>query len=96
MAMTLHELYTNAVKYGALSEPAGGVDLEWTIRPGDRLSLRWAERGGPPVVPPVRRGFGSRMIEQALAAEFDATVQLDFRPEGLVCTMEATLARQHG
>lgn len=96
MAMTLHELYTNAVKYGALSEPSGGVDLEWTIRSGDRLSLRWAERGGPPVVPPVRRGFGSRMIEQALAAEFDATVQLDFRPEGLVCTMEAILARQHG
>lgn len=96
MAMTLHELYTNAAKYGALSDPRGSVELRWSVGPGDRLTLRWTERDGPPVVAPTRRGFGSRMIEQALAAEFDAAVRLDFRPEGLTCTMEATLARQHG
>jgi two-component sensor histidine kinase len=96
LAMALHELYTNAVKYGSLSAASGSVDLSWQTLPERRLSLSWRERGGPQVSPPSRRGFGSTLIEQALVAEFDAAVRMDFRPEGLSCTMEAALPRQHG
>ncbi|AWN46355.1 histidine kinase [Methylobacterium terrae] len=90
IAMALHELATNAVKYGALSVPAGQVALSWTVAEG-RLSLRWQERGGPPVVPPTRTGFGSRLIERSLARELDGTVSLSFPREGVVCTIVAPL-----
>jgi len=96
MAMALHELYTNAVKYGSLSAAGGSVDLSWRALPEHRLALSWRERGGPRVRPPSRRGFGSTLIEQALVAEFGAEVRMDFRPEGLSCEMEAALPRQHG
>ncbi|WP_244913944.1 sensor histidine kinase, partial [Methylobacterium frigidaeris] len=91
IAMALHELATNAVKYGALSVPAGQVTLSWSVAEG-RLALRWQERGGPPVVPPTRTGFGSRLIERSLARELDGTVSLSFPPEGVVCTIVAPLA----
>ncbi|TGD97220.1 sensor histidine kinase [Methylobacterium nonmethylotrophicum] len=90
IAMALHELATNAVKYGALSVPSGQVALSWNVAEG-RLSLRWQERGGPPVVPPSRTGFGSRLIERSLARELDGTVSLTFPPEGVVCTIVAPL-----
>ncbi|MFL6858485.1 MAG: PAS domain S-box protein [Allosphingosinicella sp.] len=90
LAMALHELCTNAVKYGALSQPEGRVALSWEAA-GGRLALVWAEQSGPPVSPPARRGFGTRMIERALAADVDGSAELDFRPEGVVCRIEAAL-----
>ncbi len=94
LALAIHELATNAVKHGALSRPEGRVAIRWARVERDhaaRLSLVWEERGGPRVEVPARRGFGTRMIERGLAAEFGGTVSIDFRPEGLVCTVEAPL-----
>jgi PAS domain S-box-containing protein len=91
LVMALHELATNAAKYGALSSPAGRVTIGWTAEGGERLRLDWEESGGPPVAPPARRGFGLRMIERALAADLGGGVRLDFAPAGLVCRIEASL-----
>jgi two-component sensor histidine kinase len=89
----LHELCTNAVKYGALSNGNGRVAVHWTFEPADAPLLRitWTETGGPPVAAPTARGFGSKLIERALAAELGAPVAMDFRPEGLICVIVATL-----
>jgi two-component sensor histidine kinase len=91
IAMALHELCTNAMKYGSLSTDGGRVSLRWSL--GDssqpRFTLVWRETGGPPTRPPVRRGFGSQMIERALALELHGTAKLDFRPDGLVCEIDA-------
>lgn len=89
IAMALHELTTNAMKYGALSGAEGSVELSW--RMDRRLQLVWRERGGPAVIPPGRRGFGSRMIQDALAHELDGRVSMDFQPEGLVCTIDGAV-----
>ncbi|MGA0593821.1 sensor histidine kinase [Enterovirga sp. CN4-39] len=93
LAMALQELATNAVKYGALSTPSGWVEIEWAITSGepDILHLTWLERGGPPVKPPERRGFGSRLIERSVAIDLNGAVSLAFDPEGVVCTLEARL-----
>ncbi|HVJ01220.1 MAG TPA: PAS domain S-box protein [Sphingomonas sp.] len=94
LALAIHELATNAVKHGALSRPEGRVRIHWTRGGTDgasRLALAWEERGGPEVHAPSRRGFGTRMIERGLAAELGGTVKIDFRREGLVCTVEAPL-----
>ncbi|HEX8364205.1 MAG TPA: HWE histidine kinase domain-containing protein [Allosphingosinicella sp.] len=91
LVMALHELCTNAAKYGALSVPGGRVEVGWSVD-GDLLTILWRERGGPPVRPPERRGFGFRMIERALAADLDGSARLDFRPDGLTCRIEASLA----
>ncbi|APH70979.1 PAS domain S-box protein [Aquibium oceanicum] len=88
MAMALHELYTNALKYGALSTGDGKLDIRWS-KNADHFSFAWQERDGPPVATPSRRGFGSTMIDRALRSELDAEVTMDFRPDGLVCTIEA-------
>ena len=95
LAMALHELCTNAAKYGALSERGGRVGIEWRVDREDgasRLRLRWEERGGPRVAPPARRGFGSRLIGRGLAHELEAKVRLDHPPEGVVCEIDAPLA----
>lgn len=91
IAMALHELGTNAVKYGALSQEGGRIDIDWTIRRDDEVSLtlRWIERGGPPVAKPTRTGFGSRLIERSLARELAGEVSLAFDPGGVVCTIVA-------
>jgi len=91
IAMALHELCTNAIKYGALSNETGRVAVDWSVTDGPRFELVWRERGGPPVSPPKRRGFGLLMIEQALANDLHAEVTMDFRPEGLTCTIGAAL-----
>jgi PAS domain S-box-containing protein len=93
IAMALHELCTNAVKYGALSNAAGIVQLTWSRVGGaqSRHRLAWREEGGPPVPPRGRRGFGSLLIERALAQDLDGDVVLDFRREGLVCSIDAPL-----
>lgn len=87
----LNELATNAVKYGALTADTGSVLVGWASEPSGshrRVKLRWQERDGPPVVPPTRRGFGSRAIELGLSGELDGAVRLEFFPEGLVCTID--------
>ncbi|AWN51719.1 HWE histidine kinase domain-containing protein [Methylobacterium sp. 17Sr1-1] len=89
--MALHELATNAVKYGALSTEAGRVLLTWEVTFDGRLRLRWEETDGPPVSAPARRGFGSRMIERVLAAEIGGTAEVEYRPGGVVAQVEAPL-----
>ncbi|WP_205479241.1 PAS domain-containing sensor histidine kinase [Sphingomonas arenae] len=91
IAMAVHELTTNAVKYGSFSNDEGTVSVTWRIEDG-RLKLEWHERGGPPVQPPSKRGFGSRMIERGLAAELGGKVKIDFDPEGVVCRVDAPFA----
>ena len=93
LAMALHELATNAVKYGALSTeaPDGRVDLRWSTV-DDGLRLVWSERGGPEVTPPTRRGFGTRLIERSLAQDLRAKVQITFLSEGVTCTLDASLS----
>jgi PAS domain S-box-containing protein len=93
MALIFHELATNALKYGALSNASRKVVLAWTYDAATRdLALTWTETGGPPVVAPTRRGFGSRLIERSLRGELKGAASMDYRPEGLVCTMRATLS----
>jgi two-component sensor histidine kinase len=95
LAMALHELATNAVKYGALSNKTGTIEVTWKVQNGaapPRLSLRWTETGGPPVVAPRRRGFGSRLIERSLAQDLDGQVEIAFAPTGVVCTVDAPVA----
>ena len=84
IAVTLHELATNAAKYGALSVENGQVDLQWSHEAGGRLHLRWTETGGPAVATPTRKGFGARVIEQMIA-QLKGETRLDWRAEGLVC-----------
>ncbi|MBI1181155.1 MAG: PAS domain-containing protein [Alphaproteobacteria bacterium] len=93
ISMAIHELCTNAIKYGALSAEDGTVSLDWTVDEthGRRLRMEWRERGGPTVSPPVHEGFGSRLIKRGLAAELDGSVSMDFRPEGLICIVEGHL-----
>jgi two-component sensor histidine kinase len=90
LTMAFHELATNAVKHGAWSTPQGRLAVTWTAG-GGRLHLEWRETGGPPVSPPARRGFGSRLIERGLAAELDGLAELRFDPGGLVCVIDAPL-----
>jgi PAS domain S-box-containing protein len=84
IAMTLHELATNAAKYGALSVPNGEVDLKWSHEANRRLHLRWTETGGPTVQEPTRKGFGGRIIEQMIGQLKGETI-FHWRAEGLVC-----------
>jgi PAS domain S-box-containing protein len=94
LSMALQELTTNAVKHGALSNATGTVDIVWDVvraEPDSRLHLRWQESGGPPVQPPTRQGFGTRLIERSLARELNGDVQIRFNPEGVLCTVDAPL-----
>jgi two-component system, chemotaxis family, sensor kinase Cph1 len=93
LGMVLHELATNAAKYGAWSMPDGRVAVRWRVRAGDppRLALEWTEQGGPAVKPPWRRGFGTLLVERSLSHELDGSAELDFRPEGLRCAIELPL-----
>lgn len=93
--LIFHELATNAAKYGALSVPVGQVAIRWSVTGIDgerKVNLEWREKGGPAVLPPQRRGFGSTLIERSLTYEFDGAAQLDYRPEGLVCRLIVPLS----
>jgi PAS domain S-box-containing protein len=89
LSMVLHELATNAAKYGALSVPGGGLLLSWRLEPGKdgaRLRLRWEERDGPPVLaPPQRRGFGSTVVAATARGQLGGEASFLWKPEGLVC-----------
>ena len=94
LGMAIHELATNAVRHGALSQDAGRVTVSWQARaaPGaQRLRLVWSEQGGPAVQTPKRRGFGSRLIEQGLSHELGGDVSLSFNPTGVECVIEFPL-----
>ncbi len=96
LAMAIHELATNAVKYGALSVPSGCVALRWwvEVRAEPVLTLRWTETGGPRVErPPARRGFGSRVLEGTVRGQLSGVVALAWEAGGLVCTLEVPLRR---
>lgn len=94
LSMALHELGTNAVKYGALSVATGQIEVAWSTSrrtDGRWLHLQWREFGGPAVTPPTRRGFGSKLIERALKGALDGEVSLAFDPTGVTCTVVAHL-----
>ena len=100
LVMILHELATNAVKYGALSAPSGTVSIAWRTQDmggSSQVRLDWIERGGPHVKPPSRRGFGSELIERGIPYELRGKAVLDYREEGFRCTLsfpwEATLTK---
>jgi two-component sensor histidine kinase len=95
LSLAVHELATNALKHGAWSTDHGDVAIEWSSSESEgarRLRLKWRESGGPPVTPPSRRGFGSRLIEQGLARELKGEVRLVFHPTGLACLVDAPVA----
>lgn len=94
LALCLHELTTNALKYGALSTPNGRVALQWSLSAdGSELSLCWREDGGPAVSEPPRVGYGTRYLRSALRGMFGQNPAIEFRPEGLICTVHGPLAR---
>ena len=86
LGLVLHELATNATKHGALSVPEGQVSLAWYLKEAEgkpHVRLMWSEADGPPVEPPARRGFGSRLLEQLTCYELDGTATLEHRPDGV-------------
>jgi PAS domain S-box-containing protein len=85
IGVTLHELATNAAKYGALSVPKGQVEVTWMRAADEQLILRWTESGGPAVKKPTRQGFGTSVIERMIRAQSNGEVRLDWRAEGLAC-----------
>lgn len=91
IALALHELGTNAVKYGALSVPAGRVRIGWSVGGDQLFRLDWTEAGGPPVVESGRRGFGSRLILQVLPDQLQGQARIDYRPDGVAFTLTASV-----
>jgi two-component sensor histidine kinase len=100
MAMVLHELVTNAAKYGALSVPSGRVSVVWRVplngSAGDRLVLTWRETGGPLVVPPSKSGYGMDVVRNVIPYELGGTVDHVLAPEGARCQVEIPLAQLNG
>ncbi|MBB5753969.1 sensor histidine kinase [Prosthecomicrobium pneumaticum] len=95
LSLILHELVTNAMKYGALSSANGRVDVSWTLdESGGRpmVDLVWRESGGPEVAPPTRAGFGSTLVDRSIRYELDGTADLDFAPTGVVCRLRFVTA----
>ena len=93
LALVVHELATNAVKYGALSTSKGRIRIRWRLDPAGELTVNWRESGGPTVQTPKRRGFGSRLIERGLSAPLGGHARLSFEPQGLQCEIVAAVAR---
>lgn len=89
LALVFHELATNSAKYGALSSAAGELEIDWAMS-GCVLTLSWLERGGPVVVPRTKSGFGTKLVNSALAG-FDGHSEMDFRPDGLRCALQCRI-----
>src|SRR5205085_2316175 len=89
LGLALHEMATNALKYGALSSEGGTVSVRWAAQPAEsgdeQVIIEWKERGGPPPAPPNREGFGSRLIRMVPARERGGEVQADYQPDGFYC-----------
>ena len=96
LTLALHELATNAAKYGALSVPTGRVIIKWSIKhkSSPELIFRWQEQDGPEVSPPSRRGFGSQLIERVLAIELKGEVRIIYDPAGIICEIDAPLSAE--
>jgi len=95
LSMIVHEIATNAAKYGALSNETGTVTLDWEIiTEGRKLRLTWAEAGGPPVIAPVQHGFGSRLIERSARDQLGGEATVDFLPRGVVYTLTCALDQE--
>jgi PAS domain S-box-containing protein len=92
VAIALHELATNAAKYGSLSAADGQVEIAWSRTADGRLSLRWTESGGPAVTPPTHRGFGTGIIEKIIGGQLGGQVRFDWRDQGLACEIALPLA----
>lgn len=95
LSLALHELATNAAKYGALSVLGGQVSISWKFeRVGDdRLTIIWEERGGPEVMPPARKGFGSTLVERLLAAELKGQTKFSYEKSGVICVIETEMSK---
>jgi PAS domain S-box-containing protein len=91
VAMALHELATNAAKYGALSAPEGRVAIAWSLHAG-AVVIGWCESGGPPVAPPTRKGLGTTVVTMSIRDQLGGEVGFDWRRDGLVCTMTVPAA----
>ena len=97
LSMIVHEIATNAAKYGALSNDTGTVTLDWEVieeSNGRKLRLLWTEAGGPHVTAPVQRGFGSRLIERSARDQLGGEATIDFLPRGVVCTLICALDQE--
>jgi two-component sensor histidine kinase len=92
IAISLHELATNAAKYGSLSAADGRVEIIWSRATDGRLGLRWIESGGPPVLPPTHRGFGRSIMEIIISGQLRGEVRFDWREQGLACEIALPLA----
>ncbi|MBX9709560.1 MAG: sensor histidine kinase [Xanthobacteraceae bacterium] len=93
LSMVIHELCTNALKYGALSVPGGQISIKWTVDDeAKRFHLRWSESGGPEVTKPSHKNFGSRFIEQALPGQLKGDARLTFEASGLVCDVNIPIS----
>jgi PAS domain S-box-containing protein len=92
VAIFLHELATNAAKYGSLSTADGDVEIVWSRTADGRLSLRWTESGGPTTTPPTHRGFGTGIIEKIIGGQLGSEVRFDWRAQGLTCEIALLLA----
>jgi two-component sensor histidine kinase len=96
-ALCLHELATNAAKYGAFSTAEGAVSLAWTWDdPESPVKVVWTESGGPPVIPPTRQGYGTKFVRSAMRGGPGAAVDIQFRTEGLMCTFLIPAAKLAG
>jgi PAS domain S-box-containing protein len=93
LTLAMHELFTNALKYGALSNKTGSIELVWSRNDGplSPLTIVWGERGGPPVTPPQHRGFGTTLLERSLAEDLDGKVKTEFLPHGLQCIISTPI-----
>ena len=91
VAISLHELATNAAKYGSLSAAGGHVEISWSLTADGRLILRWIESGGPTAAPPTHRGFGTRIVENMIG-QLKGEVRFDWHDQGLTCEIVLPLA----
>ena len=93
IAISLHELATNAAKYGSLSTADGEVEIAWSRTADGRLNLRWTESGGPTPTPPTHRGFGTRILEKMIGGQLGGQVRFDWRNQGLTCEIALPLGQ---
>jgi chemotaxis family two-component system sensor kinase Cph1 len=90
LSLAVHELATNAIKYGSLTRGEGRVAVQWFVQEG-LLTLHWEERGGPAVTPPTRKSFGTKLLEDILIRDLGGSTELNYDPSGLRCIITAAL-----
>lgn len=94
VGLALHELFTNATRYGSLSNDEGKLNVSWRVEGAEAVSVLWEEKDGPAVTPPAQRGFGLNLIERALAHELGQPITIEFLPAGLRCSFAISLRKQ--